>query len=986
MSFLNPALLLGLLAVAVPIALHLLARRSSSAVPWGATMFLAAAERRRRRQVALEDVVLLVCRCLVPVVAALAFARPFASPEASLPWALVAPPAVLAAGLAGVSAALGRRSRGRRAAAVAAIACAALAIAAAVAGLKFDLSRFGGGARQDVAVIVDGSASMTLPGPDGRSNFECAVEEVEKLVESAPRGTAFSFFIGGPVPEILVPVPISDRRALGEAIRCFRAVGGTMRAAPALAAAAVSLSSGHNPAKRIFVFGDGQTEGWDIGEDGRWDGVKQLFSRFRTPPRIVWRTLPMPASMRNLALASIDVSETPFGTDRPVPVRVEVLNSGTEPVTPASVSLECDGIRQSIPGSSQILPGRSQSFSFESRFSTPGAHVLSASIAGGDDLAADDSATRVVSVSRRLPVLIADGDDGLPRRDRASTYLALALAPGGAGMNALFEPVVEDAARVASRVDFSGFPLVALCNMPRLSPACAAALAAHVRMGGGLLVLPGARSRPEFWNGWTDGGRMVLPAALGEWRAAGASEAALDPATFSPAALHGLRVGTDLGQVSPSMLWSLAPEAAPAAGGGASSGIAAAASSASGVPLLAFHQFGRGTVALSAFPFDPGTSGLPARRAFVPFVQCLAGELARAFVPTLNLSPGDGASVELGADVGGGASGFGAGSGAGAGGLLGRYYPKLKFEGEPVARIDSQLDATWGGEPMRGFPRDYFSVVWSGKLLPPSDGDYVFRMTCDDRGIFSLGDRRMATVRDWRMPSTTPPVHLHAGRPVPLEFRFEEDGGNAVARLEWREPGASEFSVVPQSAFVPDSTTAVEVEAPDGDVFLAELGIDAGGRSIRVARPLFPGLYRCRAPEGGFPASLSAAIASDGTIPFCVSSGAGESRLDAISAGNSSWLRRFVPLALATDPEDAATALRGGALGNEFGWIFLVVLLALLVAEVALARWVSVRRREGEEPDVDFSNEGEAGRATFRAALKTLRRASAPADGDGGTR
>ena len=65
MLFLHPWLLLGLLGVAVPIILHLFNRRKSRSSDWGAMRFLEESLNQRRRRVLIEEILLLVTRCLI---------------------------------------------------------------------------------------------------------------------------------------------------------------------------------------------------------------------------------------------------------------------------------------------------------------------------------------------------------------------------------------------------------------------------------------------------------------------------------------------------------------------------------------------------------------------------------------------------------------------------------------------------------------------------------------------------------------------------------------------------------------------------------------------------------------------------------------------------------------------------------------------------------------------------------------------------------
>lgn len=76
MSFLNPALLWGLLAVAVPILIFLIFRRKFKRVEWAAMEFLLRAQRRTNRRLKIENLLLLLIRCLILALFALALARP----------------------------------------------------------------------------------------------------------------------------------------------------------------------------------------------------------------------------------------------------------------------------------------------------------------------------------------------------------------------------------------------------------------------------------------------------------------------------------------------------------------------------------------------------------------------------------------------------------------------------------------------------------------------------------------------------------------------------------------------------------------------------------------------------------------------------------------------------------------------------------------------------------------------------------------------
>src|SRR4051794_30405756 len=80
MSFglLNTVMLLGMVAMAIPVLIHLLNRRRFEVVDWGAMRFLHMSETTRRR-VWIEEVLLMLLRMGLIGLLVLAMCAPFAS-------------------------------------------------------------------------------------------------------------------------------------------------------------------------------------------------------------------------------------------------------------------------------------------------------------------------------------------------------------------------------------------------------------------------------------------------------------------------------------------------------------------------------------------------------------------------------------------------------------------------------------------------------------------------------------------------------------------------------------------------------------------------------------------------------------------------------------------------------------------------------------------------------------------------------------------
>ena len=79
MGFLQPLLLWGLLAAAIPVIIHLLNRRRHKTVMWAAMQFLLKATRESRGKKRLRHILILTCRALGVAALATAAARPLLS-------------------------------------------------------------------------------------------------------------------------------------------------------------------------------------------------------------------------------------------------------------------------------------------------------------------------------------------------------------------------------------------------------------------------------------------------------------------------------------------------------------------------------------------------------------------------------------------------------------------------------------------------------------------------------------------------------------------------------------------------------------------------------------------------------------------------------------------------------------------------------------------------------------------------------------------
>ncbi|MFT3693058.1 MAG: BatA domain-containing protein [Kofleriaceae bacterium] len=81
MGFLAPIMLVGAIAIGVPIAIHLIGRRRARIVPFAALEFLMATKRKTARRLQLRERLVLLVRALACFAVAIALAKPFTSCE-----------------------------------------------------------------------------------------------------------------------------------------------------------------------------------------------------------------------------------------------------------------------------------------------------------------------------------------------------------------------------------------------------------------------------------------------------------------------------------------------------------------------------------------------------------------------------------------------------------------------------------------------------------------------------------------------------------------------------------------------------------------------------------------------------------------------------------------------------------------------------------------------------------------------------------------
>ena len=124
----------------------------------------------------------------------------------------------------------------------------------------------------------------------------------------------------------------------------------------------------------------------------------------------------------------------------------------------------------------------------------------------------------------------------------------------------------------------------------------------------------------------------------------------------------------------------------------------------------------------------------------------------------------------------------------GQAGLRAEYFNSIDLSG-PVAltRVDPKLDFWWTlFSPHPSVNMDWFSVRWTGRLVPPVTGTYRIGVEADD-GFRLYLDGRLV-IDNWKKEgfrTAAAPVRLEKGRERNLRVEFFEGLGNVKLRLIW---------------------------------------------------------------------------------------------------------------------------------------------------------------------------------------------------------
>jgi hypothetical protein len=466
--FFNPWMLLGGLAIASPILIHLLNKRRFKIVEWAAMDFLFDAEKKNKRRVQVENMILLALRCLAMLLVALMLARPF------LPSDVV-----------------GAFAKTRQ------------------------LERI---------VVIDDSLSQRVLD-DSMPSMQKTKESVKELL----RGFASSnetedwvsvWLTSDPNQRLIDYKPLTES-TLPEILQVIEQV----RCSDQVADYGLSLGEldrylqgqRENVGRAVYLYSDLRQRDWKPLANQDAEAAPRNIAK-RIGENSVGTFVVDTGSDQDSNLAITDIR--PDGllvSDKTVSFLVDVTNFGTKTVNEVSVLFQVNDSQAEYETIGVLGPGKTETLIFNYFFNRPApadilnqedkksrlrnfrirAEIDRQSLGEDlqrDQLIEDSSRFYAARILEGIPVLLVDGDPSAIS-ERSETHYLQSLDVPGTGL-AMTDVTVSE----LETVSLADYQIIFLCNVDEASPDRVKELKKWVEEGGSLVFMPGNRVRAGTFN------------------------------------------------------------------------------------------------------------------------------------------------------------------------------------------------------------------------------------------------------------------------------------------------------------------------------------------------------------------------------------------------------------------------------------------------------------------------------------------------------
>jgi len=577
MGFLNAMLLFGAAACVVPLGIHLLNRSRFYSVDWAAMHLLDVSDLQNARRIEWRSLLLLVLRCLIPIVLAVCMARPLLQTAA-------------------VGAASGRST---------------------------------------TVLLLDTSFSLQgVAESDGgpASGWNTATAAAESMVsELAGQAELAVLAVGGEARGVGAATRGDPRPALGSIRRMAPADAG-LDLAGGIRLAGEIFGESREPHRQAVLLSDLQRADWTGAVEAAIETMQRQWETLPVRPEIHLIPIEVP-SQANVSVA-FDAPQTEVSLPgEPLDLSITVVNHGNQQLTGVPLRLVIDG-QTIVARRTDLEPKASSQLQLTVEFEKPGGHLARVEVddPAGQIIADDRDSLSIQTLATRR-VLLVEGEPQPSLFDCETGFLQLALE---ATVSERPQGQAADVHRVAAAdVEPEAIreaDVIVLADVPQLAVDVVNAIAQRVADGGLLCVFAGASLDPAWFEQAM--GPMsehpLLPWRYGQASATEGGEASLRGGPYADPLLAFFD-DSQQGQLTSATLtawWQLEPW--PPVAEVTEDGTADSAAelkplleTQQGQPILVAAAFGSGRVVQWAIAADEASGTLPLEPAYVPLMQRL---------------------------------------------------------------------------------------------------------------------------------------------------------------------------------------------------------------------------------------------------------------------------------------------------------------------------------------------------------------------------
>ncbi len=455
MSFLNPALLMGAFALAIPIIVHLLNRRRFKRIKWAAMRFLEVSLERNQRRMKVEDWILLLLRLAIVALIVLALSRPASS------W----------------------------------------------------IKSTGLGSTVAASIIVDSSASMQRIDQDSTlTRFQIAKNTAMKALDSIPKGSSSSVLFAANSQGLGIKEPSHDKKRITNTINDAKSSDRGSDLFPAIQASINSLNNSPSTQRELIIITDGESSAWKQFESIS-RALNENKENIKTTIALVGN-----APDENIAITSLSQKTPIVSVGQPMRLSVGVTNFGELEINDLSLQISINENNSGLPiNIESIKPNEEKIITTFVEIDSPGYLRINAEINHKDSKPVDNSRQIVIRAIEKIKTLLIDGEPGRSITESETFFLQNALIPVPEELVESFF-ISTDKVNLGSinDVEIDDYDVIFLANVPDFSEEIITKINNFVKGGGGLVVFPGDNINTSFYNQELHEKINLLPASYGK--------------------------------------------------------------------------------------------------------------------------------------------------------------------------------------------------------------------------------------------------------------------------------------------------------------------------------------------------------------------------------------------------------------------------------------------------------------------------------------